>query len=92
MTHQEFDLSAFTNRVHERPDLDLVREMVTFRGRQLSWRWIFLMGGGKPTSTCTHIRTHKLRREGQIWRFQDPEKHKAPALSPLEIGRGPCEY
>ena len=30
MTHQEFDLSAFTNRVHERPDLDLVREMVTF--------------------------------------------------------------
>jgi len=30
MTHQEFDLSAFADRVHDRPDLDLVREMVTF--------------------------------------------------------------
>lgn len=30
MTHQEFDLSAFAERVQGSPDLDLVREMVTF--------------------------------------------------------------
>jgi transposase-like protein len=30
MTHQEFDLSALTDRLQDRPDLDLVREMVTF--------------------------------------------------------------
>ena len=30
MTHEEFDLSALVDRLHERPDLDLVREMVTF--------------------------------------------------------------
>ena len=30
MTHEEFDLSALADRLHERPDLDLVREMVTF--------------------------------------------------------------
>jgi len=36
MTHQEFDLSAFADRVHDRPDLDLVREMVTFLYQALS--------------------------------------------------------
>ncbi len=30
MTHQELDLSTFADRVHDRPDLDLVAEMVTF--------------------------------------------------------------
>jgi hypothetical protein len=30
MTHQEFDLFAFTDRLHEHPDVDLVRAMVTF--------------------------------------------------------------
>jgi IS30 family transposase len=33
MTHQEFDLSAFADRVHDRPDLDLVREMVMISER-----------------------------------------------------------
>jgi hypothetical protein len=30
MAHQEFDLSALVDALDQRPDLDLVREMVTF--------------------------------------------------------------
>jgi len=30
MTHQEFDLSALTDRLHEHPDVDLVAEIVAF--------------------------------------------------------------
>ena len=52
MTHQEFDLSAFADRVHDRPDLDLVREMVTSAysiGRTPSWLSIVSSTSARPS-------------------------------------------
>ena len=61
MTHQELDLSAFADRVHDRPDVDLVAEMVTFLHQALIDQEVTDHIGGEPHERSL---TRTTRRNG----------------------------
>ena len=61
MTHEEFDLSALADRLHERPDLDLVREMVTFLYQALIDQEVTEHIGAEPHERSI---TRRTRRNG----------------------------
>ena len=61
MTHEEFDLSALVDRLHERPDLDLVREMVTFLYQALIDQEVTEHIGAEPHERSI---TRRTRRNG----------------------------
>jgi transposase InsO family protein len=84
MTHQEFDLSALTDRLQDRPDLDLVREMVTFLYQALIDQEATEQIGAEPHERSL---TRTTRRNGSRPRRLSSKAGDLALTIPKLIGR-----